>query len=239
MYRSDKAAVLFRIEGESAASAISCLGDASVSSTMDIDSRNCIGSSIPQKTPMSMDWNMSFSGVADLTEKGVQERLFSAYKQGKRIQVAIIYRDTPVVDGYEGTVILSDWSVSLSAPGMAEVSFTGQGTSELFLVHDNALGVAVTIISATSELASGETVDVKKTPDAGTLAFQVAQTEGGEAIDGITINAQTGVVTFEESVANGRTFDVIVTLTAPDNNTATDKKTFTVVGQKTMARAKR
>lgn len=138
MYKSDKAAVLFRIAGESTADAIACLGDANVNSSMDIDSRNCIGSSVPQKTATAMDWNMSFNGVADISEEGVQEKLFSAYKSGKEIEVEILYSEDPV-DGYEGSILISDWSVSLSAPGTAELSFTGQGTSELFIIHESDL----------------------------------------------------------------------------------------------------
>lgn len=225
MYKSDKAAVLFRIAGEPSAAAISCLGDASVSSSMDVDSRNCIGSSVPEKTAMSMDWSVSFSGVADLSEDGVQERLFAAYKAGKKIQIAIIYRDEPVVDGYEGTVILSDWSVSMSAPGIAEVSFTGQGASELFLVHENSLGVAVTIITATGELAKGEAVKVKATPAGGTVVFELSK-----VAEGVTIDANTGVVTYAASVTNNTTFSVKATLTS-GTDTAEATQEFKVVGQ--------
>ena len=223
MYKSDKAAVLFRIEGEQMASAIACLGDANVSSTMDIDSRNCIGSSVPQKTATSMDRNMSFSGVADISEDGVQERLFKAYKNGKRIQVEIIYSEDPV-DGYEGTVIISDWSVSLSAPGMAELSFTGQGASELFLIHESDIGAMVTIMNLSDELASGERVVTKVYPSNLAVTYSIDPT-----VSGVTIGTD-GEVTFTGAINNGQEFTVKASGTS-GSITATAKRTFKAVGQ--------
>lgn len=224
MYKSDKAAVLFRIEGESTASSIACLGDASLSSSMNVDSRSCIGSKVPQKTAMDMDWNVSFSGIADLTEDGVQERLFSAYKSGKRISLEIIYNEDPL-DGYEGTVVLSDWSVSLSAPGIAEVSFSGTGASELFLIHESSLGSSITIMNIKDELASGEEVLVKVFPSKVAVTFSV---DG--AATGISIGSSDGKVAYTAAVTNGTEFTVKATSTS-GSVSVTATKTFKVVGQ--------
>lgn len=232
MYKSEQASVLFRIEGESQAMAIPCLGDASLSSSMDIDTRNCLGSSTPQKTAMSMDWNMSFSGIADISEEGAQERLFAAYKKGKKIHVVIIYQEEPVIDGYEGSVVISDWSVSLSAPGVAELSFTGQGASELFLVHENSLGPAVTILNESDMIADAEEILIKKTPKSATATYAVEPAQAGDDIAGITM--EENLVMFTQGVANGTRFKVVVTLTSGSGDTqltATDEKIFTVTGQ--------
>lgn len=225
MYRSAKAQVLFKIEGESSAHAIACLGTASISSTMNIDSRDCIGASSPQKTAMSMDWTENFSGVADISKGGAQEALFNAYKKGARIQVVTIYAETPELDGYEGIGLLGDWSVNLTAPGVAEVTFTLQGTSELNIIHENSLGVAIVITNTNTEIMNGDAIEYRTTPQTGAEVTFTATPEGA------TFESKSNKIKLAETVKNGETVTVTAKLTK-DTLTATDVASFIATGQK-------
>lgn len=139
MYKSATAAVFIKIDQESEEEYAACLGQANLSSTANVDSRNCIGQSQATKTAMSLDWNMQFNGIAELEASGIQEKLFKAHREGKDVQITIIYQDTPA-DGFQGSGVISDFAVNLSAPGVAEVSFTLQGSSELELIHTHEGG---------------------------------------------------------------------------------------------------
>lgn len=228
MYKSEKATVIFRIEGETESMEIGCLGTASISSSMDIDSRSCIGVSYPQKTAMSMDWTVNFDGIVDISEGSVQERLFEAYKAGKRIEVTIIYNQDPL-DGYEGTVLISDWNVSLSAPGVAELSFTGSGTSELFIIHEYVPGVSITILADDSVMFDG--YDFNSQPGAyEVFPDDATVTWSSENITTSAVTVDGGVVAYN-GATSGQQFRVIATATATvdgEQKQAIARKVFTI-----------
>lgn len=133
-------------EGESASSTetqIVCAGSTTISIEADVETWNCIGSDTKNKEVTGYDWKLDFDGKMRSDGKKTYDSLIEKLKSGSEICIKafldVTGKNKTVGEtetnestyGYGGNGVIKSVNMSMSAPGIWEISVSIEGVGEL------------------------------------------------------------------------------------------------------------
>ena len=120
------------ITADSADKKIVCAGSTTIAIEADVETWNCIGSDTKNKEVTGYDWKLDFDGKMRTDGTATYDSLIEKLKGGTEIAVKSFMDVTEnKVYGYGGNGIIKSINMSMSAPGIWEISVSIEGVGKL------------------------------------------------------------------------------------------------------------